>query len=330
MTDIVCLGELLVDFAPQGTDENGWPRLQALPGGAPANVAAAAAKYGLKAGFIGAVGDDQFGRLLTGALDKAGIDTRGVMVCEDAFTTLAFVMLDEKGDRDFSFARKPGADTRLVLDDTKTMLIQNARCLHFGTLSLGHEPAAEATREAVGLATEAGVWVSFDPNYRAPLWDSHQKAREAMRWGLAHCDSIKAGLDELKFMFGTHDLEEALNRLFSYERWRFALITDGLNGSRFYSRSLEFRQPALRQANTIDTTGAGDIFTGTVLAKLLLEKGSVAETVGRLELRDWSAIIREAAAAAALSTTRHGGITSIPEPSEAEALARASAADVKM
>ena len=110
MYDVVALGELLIDFTTQSIDSDGYPTMAAHPGGAPANFLAAIAKFGGKVGMLGKVGTDTFGKLLTNTLRGAGIETKGLVAADDVFTTLAFVTLDENGDREFAFARKPGAD----------------------------------------------------------------------------------------------------------------------------------------------------------------------------------------------------------------------------
>ena len=107
--DVVALGEVLIDFAPHSLNEAGYPVLSANPGGAPGNFLAALAKYGCKTAIIGKVGDDAFGRLLRQTLTEAGIGTGSLLLDPGVFTTLAFVSLDASGNRDFSFARKPGA-----------------------------------------------------------------------------------------------------------------------------------------------------------------------------------------------------------------------------
>ena len=109
MYDVVVLGELLIDFASRGTDAAGYPTMAANPGGAPGNFLAALNAYGAKTAFLGKVGDDAFGHLLLGTLEQAGIETKGIVVDPKVFTTLAFVTFDDKGDRSFSFARKPRA-----------------------------------------------------------------------------------------------------------------------------------------------------------------------------------------------------------------------------
>ena len=117
MIDVVALGELLIDFACVATDEGGYPTMAAHPGGAPANFLAAITKFGGKTALMGKVGTDTFGKLLTGTLEKAGIETRGLVSAEDVFTTLAFVTFDETGNREFAFSRKPGADTCIRFEE---------------------------------------------------------------------------------------------------------------------------------------------------------------------------------------------------------------------
>ena len=146
MYDVIALGELLVDLAERAKDENGYPTLAANPGGAPGNFLAALSAYGKKTAFLAKVGDDTFGHLLTGTMHRAGIDTRGILISPDTFTTLAFVTFDAHGDRSFAFARKPGADTRLRSDELDLTVIDECRMLHFGTLSLTDEPARSATQ----------------------------------------------------------------------------------------------------------------------------------------------------------------------------------------
>ena len=172
MYDVTAIGELLIDFTCVSTDPDGFPTLEAHPGGAPANFLAALAATGAKTALIAAVGADAFGRMLTRAVSAAGVDTRAVRETGAAFTTLAFVTLDEAGEREFSFARKPGADTRLELTEADFALIAASRCLHFGSLSLTDEPARGSTRRAVEFARQRGVLTSFDPNLRPPLWES--------------------------------------------------------------------------------------------------------------------------------------------------------------
>ena len=306
MIDVVALGELLIDFASRSTDAAGYPMMQALPGGAPANFLAALTRYGKSTAFLGKVGDDAFGHLLTGTVKAAGIETRGIVMDPGVFTTLAFVTFDASGDRSFSFARKPGADTCLTWEEVDKSLIDEAKVFHFGTLSLTDEPVRSATRKAVAYAKEAGKLITCDPNLRMPLWRDPEEAREQMLWSLHQADVVKIGDNEVEFLWNCTP-EEGARRLLEAFGVSLAMVTLGPDGCLLKTKNASFRAPCPR-VHPVDTTGAGDIFGGSAVARLLeLEK-----PLSRLTEADLAYIGRFAAAAASLSTEAPGGIPSIP------------------
>ncbi len=310
--DVVALGELLIDFTTQQVDAGGCPVMTAHPGGAPANFLAAVAKFGGSAALIGKVGADAFGRRLIATLKAAGIGTRGVVADPEVFTTLAFVTLDENGDREFSFARKPGADTRLTFEEVDLSLIDGAKVFHFGTLSLTDEPARTATQKAVAYARERGKLITFDPNLRRPLWRDLEKAKDWMLWGISQADVVKISDDEVDFLFGTEP-EEGAERILA-AGVKLVFVTCGARGCFFRSGRSSGFVPALAGLATVDTTGAGDIFGGSAVWKLL-QSGKAPEELDGAELTE---IARFASAAAGLSTTRPGGLSSVPELAEVE------------
>jgi len=308
MIDVVALGELLIDFTMTGTDADGYPTMAAHPGGAPANFLAALAKYGKKTALIGKTGTDKFGRLLCGTLKKAGIDTSGLIAAEDVFTTLAFVTLDDTGDREFSFARKPGADTCIRFEEIDLSLIDEAKVFHFGTLSLTDEPARSATQQAVAYAKEHGKLITYDPNLRKPLWKDLQTAKEQMLWGLHQADVVKISDEEAWFLFGMKPEDGAKHILETYGV-KLVFVTCGADGCFFRNEKACGYEPALAGVKAVDTTGAGDIFGGSAV-HMLLETGKAPEALEESELRE---IVRFACTAAGLSTLEHGGISSVPE-----------------
>lgn len=311
MLDVVALGELLIDFASVGTDAAGYPTLQAQPGGAPANFLAALTKFGAKTALIGKIGQDAFGRLLTGTLAGCGIETRGLVTTAEAFTTLAFVTLDEKGERTFSFARKPGADTCLRWEEVDRQLMDAARVFHFGTLSLTHEPARQATREAVAYARKQGKLISCDPNLRLPLWPDAETAREAMGWAVEQADIVKISQEETQFLLGL-DAPEAAAFLVNELGVQLALVTCGSEGCWFCNPKARGHVPALDGITVRDTTGAGDIFGGSALWQLLQQSCQP----GALEEAALRQTVRFATVSAGLSTTRPGGLNSVPDYGE--------------
>lgn len=311
MAKVAALGELLVDFTVQGADDSKWPLLQAQPGGAPANFLVALSRYGMDTALIAKVGDDAFGDLLIRTLKREGVDTHAIIRDGSAFTTLAFVTLDEKGDREFSFARKPGADTCLVWEEVDAEIIGSSDVFHFGSLSLTHEPSRAATEQALHCAKEAGCLVTYDPNYRPPLWSSLEEAVEQMLWGLGHADVVKLSEEELELLTGKAS-EEGVRYLQEQFDLQLVFVTLGSDGCLFANRSFSGYVPALKGLTVIDTTGAGDIFFGTAIARLLA-LGKRPSDLSEEELRD---VTHFACTAAGLSTERSGGIPSVPTAEE--------------
>lgn len=315
MLDVVALGELLIDFTCVSADADGYPTMAAHPGGAPANFLAAVTKFGGKTALLGKVGADTFGRLLTGTLGQAGIETRGIVASNDVFTTLAFVTLDEHGDREFAFSRKPGADTQLRFSELKLSLIDDAKAFHFGTLSLTDEPARATTYRAVAYAKERGKLITFDPNLRKPLWKDLDTAKEQMLWGLSQADVVKISDEEIEFLFGLNPQEGARKILNDYGV-KLVFATCGADGCWFENQNACGHVDSLKGVKVVDTTGAGDIFGGSAVRKVL-QTGKCPEELNEAELRE---AVRFACTAAGLSTTKPGGISSVPE--EEEVLAR--------
>ena len=308
MLDVVALGELLIDFTCASTDSDGYPTMVAHPGGAVANFLAAVSKFGGKTALIGKVGNDAFGKMLLTTLQKADIGTAGMVVDDSVFTTLAFVTLDDTGDRSFSFARKPGADTQLKADEVEYGLIDDAKVLHIGTLSLTDEPAKTATQKAVAYAKEKGKLLTFDPNLRKPLWKSLEDAKEQMLWGLRQADVVKISDEEVDFLFGL-GVEEGAKYILDTFGVKLVFVTCGADGCFFQNEKARGHVPSLSGIQVVDTTGAGDIFGGSAVWKLLQYQKAPGELC-EAELRD---IVTFACKAAGLSTTKPGGISSVPE-----------------
>lgn len=317
--DAVAIGECLIDFIPSGAfSESGGPLLERNPGGAPVNVMAALARLGKKTGFIGKVGNDPFGRYLADVLAESGIDAGGLAFADDAHTTMVFVHLDANGERSFHFARKPGADELLRAEEVDRERVGSAAVFHFGSVSLSSEPARSATLFAARLAREAGALVSYDPNWRAPLWTGgEEEARRTILKGLELADVAKVSAEELVFLTGAEDAEEGTARLMArFGQLRLVLATLGAEGT-YYRKPGAAGYVASYSVKTVDTTGAGDGFLGAFLYQAL-------ERMPR-DVLDWSEeetreAVAFANAAGALATTRKGAIHSLASLREIEEL----------
>ncbi len=306
MKDVVALGELLIDFAPVSADEAGYPTLKAQPGGAPGNFLAALQAYGCATALLGKVGDDGFGVLLRRTLEERGIETSGVLVDPGVFTTMAFVTLDAEGNRSFSFARKPGADTCLREDELDFSLIDECKVFHFGTLSLTDEPARSATAAAVEYAKKQGKLISFDPNLRKPLWPSDAAAKEQIEWGLRKADIVKISDEEIEFLWGLSP-EDGAKKLLSEYGVQLVYATLGPKGCYTANGQASVEVASPSGLHVVDTTGAGDIFGGSAMSRFL----RLGKAPGELTQDELYNVTRFACCAASLSTQTHGGINSI-------------------
>lgn len=316
--DVVALGELLIDFTESGSSSQGNQMLEANPGGAPCNVLAMLKRLGRKTAFIGKVGNDMFGKQLEQALEEVGIDTIGLVKDEKIHTTLAFVHTFEDGDRDFSFYRNPGADMMLSEKEVKLELLEDCKCFHFGSLSMTDEPCRTATRKAIEIAKNAGAFITFDPNLREPLWDSMELAKEQIAYGMSVCNMLKISDNEITWFTGLEDYDEAIAFLQrEYPNIELILLSLGKEGSMAVTQNKKAFVPAFIQSATIETTGAGDTFCGSVISFVLkyLENGSKPE--------EWSGemlatMLKFANAAASIITTKKGALRVMPHKEEVE------------
>ena len=313
MYDVTALGEVLIDFTPSGHSEKGHVLFETNPGGAPANVLAALSRLNKKTAFIGKVGQDQFGYLLKCVLEGQKIDTSNLLFSETVNTTLAFVHLDGKGDRSFSFYRNPGADIMLEKDEIDEETIQQSRIFHFGSLSLTNEPAAAATFTALEFAKKHKVTVSYDPNLRIPLWRSHDEAKRQILKGFEYADIVKISEEELEFLTGYRDVAKGTEVLQEQYGTAVIFVTLGPEGCFYRSKHVSGQKEGY-EVNVVDTTGAVAAFVGGVLYQFL----EINKPLDHLTTADFEEMVTFANSMGALTTEGKGGIPSIPTIDQVE------------
>ncbi len=311
MAEVLTLGELLIDFV---STESGVSLIEAAtfqkaPGGAPANVAVGLARLGVSSGFIGKVGDDDFGHFLVQTLAENGVETAGLRFSSEARTMLAFVSLRADGERDFMFYRHPSADMLLYPEEIDRASIGAARILHCGSISLIGEPSRSATLAALKAAQEHGLVISYDPNLRLPLWPSADAARQGMSTGWQYAHVAKVSRQELSFLSGEQDVAAAAKTLWT-DQLRLLVVTDGQRGCDYVTAKVQGHVPGFC-VEAVDTTGAGDGFVAGLLAGLLENPAAWHDRAGLEE------VLRLANAVGALTTTRRGAIPALPTRAEA-------------
>ena len=298
--DIVTIGEVLIDLTQTGKDERGIPQFAANPGGAPANLAVAAARLGAQTAFIGKVGADAFGRYLKEVLAENKVDVSG----------MAVVSVDATGERDFSFYRSANADVMLCKEDISEGALKAAKIVHFGSVSLTADPSRTATLDAAARAKKLGAVITYDPNYRANLWKNKEDAIAQMKAPLPLVDILKVSDEELPLLTGTTDCAEGTAQL-AENGIRLIFVTLGANGV-FYRIGEKTGHVAGVPCKVGDTNGAGDTFFGAALSKLCKEELDTL-TVDKLE-----SILAFANKAASITTSRHGAIPAMPALEEIE------------
>jgi fructokinase len=324
--DIVCLGEILIDMFPAevGCKLAEVSAFRPKPGGAPANVAVAAARLGAASAFIGKVGDDIFGHMLLEVLAREKVDTRGMRFDDYARTTLAIIAKPDENTSEFVFYRNPGADTRLRADELDLDLIRAARAFHGGSLSLTDEPGRSAFLEAIRIARGSSALVSFDVNYRPSLWNNPKQAYDAINAVIPIVNLVKVNDEELELLTGTRDLESGAKTLLK-QGPELCVVTLGPKGSFFQTAEGGAFIPAF-QVPTVDATGCGDAFIAGLLCQLVgggVQDGGVLSNAPtwreQLTVPQLRASLRYANAVGALTATTLGVIPALPTTEQVEA-----------
>jgi sugar/nucleoside kinase (ribokinase family) len=335
--DVVTLGELILDmFASEpGKDFQTVSAFLPVAGGAPANVAVAAAKLGARAAFIGKVGEDAFGRRLESVLKGYGVDTRAMRFDTAARTTLNFMTIPDPNRTEMLFYRNPGADMLLSPGELDTELLASTAVYHFGSVSLAVEPCRSAALEGAAYARGKGALVSFDVNYRPSLWENEARARAEIVKALPRADIVKVNETELRLLAGTDDApgtdeaQAGCARILEHGP-ALCVATLGPHGSAWSARASAGRGSAGRvpgfTVEVVDATGCGDAFMAALLVRLLSAMDRTtgnrrAQLEGLPEERLAEAL-RWANAAGAFTARRKGVMPALPSAEEVNQLVR--------
>lgn len=315
MGQLFSIGEVLIDFIPvqKGIPLKDVISFERAPGGAPANVAAAVAKYGGLASIITKVGIDAFGDFILEQLTEVGVKTDKIFRTTEANTGLAFVSLKEDGNRDFSFYRNPSADLLLSENEVNEEWFNENDILHFCSVDLVESPMKLAHIKAIKTIISKGGIVSFDPNVRLPLWNDHEECKHTILSFIPMSHIVKISDEELEFITGISDVEEAISTLFIGEV-KAVIYTKGSMGAELYLKDKKFESKGFK-VEVQDTTGAGDAFIGGILFQLLDKKATQANLLNIFE-NYHRELLDFANASGALTTTGKGAISSLPKREE--------------
>ena len=251
---ILCVGEILVDMIAQ--ENNGSSAYLRKAGGAPFNVACAISKFGIDSVFVGSVGDDTIGKFLCNFIKKQNLKDYLIEENKNRNTTLAFVDLDEYGERSFCFYRKNTAD--YILPVIKDEMLDASNIIHIGSLMLSHNEGIEYAKELISKAHAKGKLVSFDINFRTDIFENIDLAVKVYKEILELADIVKFSEDEVETFN-----EEYVNSL----KDKLVCISLGKDGSKYFYNDLTNTLPSIK-VNPVDTTGAGDAFYAGILSQI--------------------------------------------------------------
>jgi fructokinase len=309
---IVAIGEVVADIYRDESSSAVELPFTARPGGAPANVAVAAARLGEEAAFAGSVGRDLFGDFILRALEAEGVQTSAVRRCEPPTrTSLAFVEIGEDGDRSFTFYRSdPAADELISPEDISEEFLSRASFVNFGSILLIKDPARSAVRKAARLAHDLIIPTAFDVNFREHLWSSVEAAREAVDPLLDLSTIVKLGDDEVAPLLGTESTEEAAQQLLG-RGISLVLVSLGPEGAFYATQEFSGHVPAF-EVEVVDATGAGDAFLAATLVHLS------EDPIGSFDEEQVREAVLRGTAAGALACTDYGAMRALPSKSELE------------
>eukprot|EP01023_Acetabularia_acetabulum_P042319 TRINITY_DN4172_c0_g1_i3.p1 TRINITY_DN4172_c0_g1~~TRINITY_DN4172_c0_g1_i3.p1 ORF type:complete len:447 (-),score=74.18 TRINITY_DN4172_c0_g1_i3:763-2001(-) len=318
---VVSIGEGLFDLI---ADQKGLSREEVkswtgYPGGAPANVASALSKLGVPVMLYSALGKDERGDELFSLLTGNGVNMSAVLRCEQP-TRDVYVVRDNDGDREFAGFGLPTTDYSdcfITEESLPVEAIQNAQILVTGSLSLAYPTTGNTLAKAVQIAKKSGTKVLIDVNWRPVFFLEDQKPKEMIYEYVQQADLVKITDDEAEWLFGIEAATALANPNLVLDRLpnaMGALVTGGEKGAAFCFKSqgslLTGFVPVFK-ASVVDTTGAGDAFTGGFLSYVLLAGGlDAVVSEGQEKLLT---AVRFGAACGALTTQGPGAIA--PQPS---------------
>lgn len=316
MRKLYAIGEALIDFIPGTTDTKlkDVETFSRQVGGAPCNVASTVQKLGGRAEMVTQLGNDAFGDIIVETLDKIGVGTSLIRRTDEANTALAFVSLTQTGEREFSFYRKPSADMLYKPAYLKDITVTEDDILHFCSVDLVQSDMKNAHEALINQFHQAGGTVVFDPNVRLPLWNSAEECQHAIRQFIPRAHIVKVSDEELTFITGHTDEQDALKWLFQ-GKVEGIIYTKGAAGSEIHLKDGSVQRHEGFKVKPIDTTGAGDAFIGAAISRLLAYEDK--NLVDILQLHGES-ILKFSNFVAAQVTTQYGAIESIPTLKEVE------------
>ncbi len=323
--NVFSLGEVLVDMLgkQQSTPDGQANKVfQPFAGGAPANVAVAVAKLGGTSSLVSKVGEDSFGTFLLKTLQHYKVDTQYVGTSKGK-TALAFVDLDEDGERTFDFYVENAAQKDIQVADTQAVALDSKSIVHMCSGSFSTPQLADSAQALIDNARNNTALLCMDINYRPGFWQNLEGVSQQIADAASHMDIIKASREELIELYGENNTQAVI------EQWlkdgvSLVLVTNGGDPVAYYTAQFDgtFAVPGTQ---VVDTTGAGDSFIGGILYQVGISIDNAAafkDWVGNFE--NVTRTLDFATRCGAITVSRFGAFDALPYSEDVPAVVAAA------
>ena len=291
-------GENLIDFV-QGTDQDGKPAYLANPGGSPMNCAMALARQEVPTGYVTPVSTDALGDLIADRLAADGVNMLGGRAAEP--TSLAVVSLTD-GIPSYAFHREGTAERQITREALTSHLSGEVQGFHVGSLALAYGPDAEAFEAFFFDCKARGVLTSMDPNIRAMLVPDRASYMARLERMMAEVDILKLSDEDVEWMYPDGGLEE----LRAKSGAALTVLTRGPDGAEAWTAAGAAKVEAHPVDPLVDTVGAGDTFSGTLMAEVLRRGLTSRDGLAQIDADGIETLLSIASKAAAINCTRAG------------------------
>ena len=307
---IICCGEALIDMLPRIIGEeitcsnkilpNGEKLFLPIPGGAIFNTAVTLGRLGAKTGFFSGISTDQFGDILTAALDRSNVDHSHSLRSHHP-TTLSVVSLND-GHASYSFYDEASAGRLIEVEDLPDF-DDDVKAYHFGAISLIPEPCGTAY-ETLMMRVAPKAVISFDPNIRANFILDTEAHRLRMAHMVKASDIVKVSDEDIAWMHPNADLNTVIDSWIG-QGVKLVCLTMGKEGVMGYTANEKVHMPA-KLATVVDTVGAGDSFNGGLLFSLEQQGLLSKEALEQLTTEQLTKALDVATQVAAITVSRAG------------------------
>lgn len=318
MLKTISFGEALIDMLSSKTKQSATTEQETFTkyaGGAPANVAAAIGRLGGDSYFAGKIGEDMFGEFIRESFTEFNVKDDYILSTDQAKTALAFVSLDEEGERTFSFYRDPSADMLFTGAEFKDSWFNKPGYFHFCSNTLTADTIYGATLCGIGKAKNSNFCISFDVNLRKNLWPANRDALGPIWQCIEHSHIVKLCAEEMEFLCNGNSIEKTLQNIFSGST-QLVLLTDGGKPLKFFNATdsgyseNSLTPPVIKM---VDSTAAGDAFMGGFLYQLTAQDITQTDLASFCSTHKLAKALTFASHCGAFAASHKGALSSLPK-----------------